>query len=160
MTEQSVPSSIEHAGVKIPPPLFYVGIGLVGWLLQQFLPLPGLPTLLSRIGGAMFLVAGVWLGIWSIGLFRQAETSLVPVKPSTALVLSGPYRWTRNPMYLGLLLCYIAVALIAQIMWLLVLAPVVILVIQTQVIAREERYLKHAFGERYLEYQRRVRRWI
>src|SRR5689334_12932251 len=125
MADRSIPSPVEHAGVRVPPPLLYVGNFVVGWLLQLFFPIPALPALLSRVGGAMFVGAGAGLCIWSIALFRQAQTSLVPVKPSTALVVTGPYRLTRNPMYLGLLLLYVGVALLSQVMWALLLMPVV-----------------------------------
>jgi protein-S-isoprenylcysteine O-methyltransferase Ste14 len=160
MADRSVPSLAEHAGVKIPPPLIYVGIFVVGWLLQQLFPIPALPEVLSRAGGALFVGAGVGLCIWSIALFRQAQTSLVPIKSSTALVITGPYRLTRNPMYLGLLLVYMGVALWSQVLWALLLAPGVIIVIQHQVIVREERYLEGTFGAAYLGYRRRVRRWL
>ena len=160
MTHLSVQHPADHAGVKIPPPLFYVGIFAVGWLVQRVFPLPGLPAPLSRVGGATFVAAGTLLCLWSIGLFWRARTSLVPIKPGTALVIAGPYRFTRNPMYLGLLLVYVGMALWMNILWGLILLPVVVAVVQRLVIQKEERYLERKFGAEFLHYKTRVRRWL
>jgi len=84
----------------------------------------------------------------------------VPIKPSTALVVSGPYRLTRNPMYLGLLCVYIAAALWFGLVWALILVPLVVLAVQRLAIAKEERYLEQKFGDAYRQYRAHVRRWI
>ncbi len=160
MADLSVQRPADHAGVRIPPPLFYLGIFAVGWLVQRFFPLPSLPAPVSWVGGASFVAAGILLSIWSIGLFRRAQTSLVPIKPSTALVVAGPYRLTRNPMYLGLLLVYVGMALWMNVLWGLILLPVLVAVVQRLVIQPEERYLERKFGADYLHYKTRVRRWL
>ena len=91
---------------------------------------------------------------------RRAQTPVDPYSPSTAIVVEGPYRYTRNPLYLALTLFYLALASIVNSVWPLLLLPLVLLVIQRGVIAREERYLEQKFGEQYLRYKSRVRRWL
>jgi protein-S-isoprenylcysteine O-methyltransferase Ste14 len=85
---------------------------------------------------------------------------MIPANPTTALVTSGPYRFTRNPMYLGMAFLYVAFAFGFGVMWAMALLPVVILVVDRFVIAREEPYLERKFGQRYRDYKARVRRWI
>lgn len=160
MTDQSVSHAMDNSGVKIPPPLIYVGLFLVGIVLQWLFPLPALPAFVGRTAGVLCIAIGAGLCLWSIGIFRRAATSLMPTKPSTALVIVGPYRLMRNPMYLGLLMVYLGVALMLQVTWALVLTPVVVGVVQRQVIVREERYLAAIFGEEYRAYKSRVRRWV
>jgi len=82
------------------------------------------------------------------------------VKPTTALVLNGPYQMTRNPMYLGLLCLYLAAAFWLNLVWALVLVPILIGIVQRVVIEKEERYLEQQFGETYRQYKAHVRRWI
>ena len=85
---------------------------------------------------------------------------MVPMKPTTALVTSGPYRVTRNPMYVGMAFLYAGLALSLGVIWALALLPAVLLMVDRLVIAREERYLEAKFGEEYRDYKRRVRRWL
>jgi protein-S-isoprenylcysteine O-methyltransferase Ste14 len=92
--------------------------------------------------------------------FRRARTSLVPVRPATALITDGPFRFTRNPLYLGLALLYLGIALWLGVLWPVVLLPALILLVQQIVILREEAYLESRFGEAYRAYRARVRRWL
>lgn len=108
----------------------------------------------------VLLALGLLLGVSAIGLFRRAGTNVNPNQPVTSLVFDGPYRFTRNPMYLGLTCLYLAAALFARSMWACVLIIVVLLVIRFAVIAREERYLDIKFGDEYRSYRARVRRWL
>ena len=160
MPEVSLANTADHANVRVIPPLIYVVVLGAAWLLQKLVPLPGLPVALSRIGGGALIVAGLGLCGWSVGLFRSRQTSIMPIRPSAALVLSGPYRWTRNPMYLGLLLAYLGAALVFQLIWGLILLPIVVVAVDRLVIHKEERYLGRKFGSAYADYRGRVRRWI
>jgi len=160
MAQQSTSNSPNHAGVWIPPPLLYVPPFLLAWLLQTVLPLPLLPQGMVAVAAALFFVVGIILCVWSIGLFRRSNTSLVPVKPTATLVQSGPYQVTRNPMYLGLLCLYIAAAFWLNLIWALVSIPRVIGIVQRVAIKKEERYLEQRFGEAYRQYKAHVRRWI
>jgi protein-S-isoprenylcysteine O-methyltransferase Ste14 len=113
-----------------------------------------------RYAGAVLIVLAVALGLWSVVLFRRARTGVVPFSEATALVTSGPYRLTRNPMYLGMagILLGTAVWLGSLTPWLLL--PAFMRIIAERFIAPEEAMLERAFGSGYLEYCRAVRRWL
>ena len=154
--------TIENAGVHFPPPMLYVGGLLGGWLLDRLArPLP-----LDRLGGAVLpigvvLVAlGVLLVVWGMLTFRGANTAIVPHRPASRVVTSGPYRFTRNPMYTGLAFAYCGAAAAMNTAWPLVLLPLVIALLVRLVIDREEAYLASAFGPDYDAYRARVRRWL
>ncbi len=150
----------DHSNVRIPPPLIYAGTFVAAFLLEKIFPVLIVPKTASRV--AAFVCIAIWgiLSVWSISQFRRARTSFVPIKPATALVVSGPYRFTRNPMYVGFTFLYLGLALLFALFWGLILLPVLIVIIQRYVIAREEQYLERKFGEEYLRYKARVRRWI
>jgi protein-S-isoprenylcysteine O-methyltransferase Ste14 len=150
----------ESSGIRFPPPFLYVALLLLGLLLEELAPLPRLPRTPSRLIAAALLAPGLGLLAWSLGLFLRARTSPLPMRPTTALVGSGPYRWTRNPMYLGMLLVYLGVALLFDLTWALVLSPAVVALVDRFVIRREELYLEAKFGEEYRRYKARVGRWI
>lgn len=153
-------SSSDHAGVRFPPPLLYAaGLG-VGVLLQASVPLSSWSQTVGVLVGLPCLALGALLCVWAIGLFRRFRTSLVPVVPSAALVTRGPYRFTRNPMYVGLALLYTGTALGFGLSWSLLLLPVVMMSVYHLVIIREERYLERKFGAAYTRYKAQVRRWL
>jgi protein-S-isoprenylcysteine O-methyltransferase Ste14 len=126
--------SAESAGIHFPPPFLYVGFLLVGLLLERWAPLLTLPRTPSRVLAAPLLLAGLGTIFWSLLLFLRARTNPLPMRPATALVRSGPYRWTRNPMYLGMLLLYLGVAFLFDLFWPLILAPLVVLAVNRLVI--------------------------
>ena len=147
-------------GVIAPPPLVYLAGLLVGMALQRRLPSPRLrraPT--APLGGAL-LVAGIGLAVLFITAFRRAGTPVDPRRSTTALVTSGPYRFTRNPGYVALALVFAGIAVLTGGVWVLLMLVPTLVVIDRGVIAREERYLDERFGEEYREYKGRVRRWL
>ncbi|MBI4266216.1 MAG: isoprenylcysteine carboxylmethyltransferase family protein [Acidobacteria bacterium] len=150
----------DHAGILVPPPFIYAGFFLAGAVLDRLSPLPQVPFGIARPVGAV--LAAVWLVLmaWSVRRFWSSGTSIIPVRPATALVTEGPYRFSRNPMYLGLLLLYAAVALWFGFVWSLLLVPPLVWVIRRAVIEREEQYLEREFGDGYRRYRASVRRWI
>jgi protein-S-isoprenylcysteine O-methyltransferase Ste14 len=146
--------------VVAPPPLIYLGGLAVGFALEALLPGTSVPGLVRWVLGGVLLLAGlVLLGSFNTA-FQRKGTAVEPWKPTTAIVTTGPYRLTRNPAYLGMALVYIGVALLADALWVLVPLPVVLVIIDRMVIAREERYLERKFGQEYLDYKGRARRWI
>lgn len=146
-------------GVVAPPPLIYAAGLLLGWGLQRFWPRPWLPVSWARPLGLVFLLAGL-IGIAGVVAFRRAGTTPNPWQPTTSLVTGGPYRFTRNPMYVGFTLWYLAATSWLNTLWPLLLLPLVLLVMQRGVIAREEAYLRRRFGREYEAYGARVRRWL
>lgn len=148
----------DTAGVIAPPPLIYLG-GLVAGIV--FDHVAGWPAMRTQAGaGAALLVLGVLLMFLGIREFKRAGTDYHPHRPSTRIVTGGPFRFTRNPLYLSLTLIYAGLALALGSFWALVLLVPVLLVIRYGVIAREERYLEAKFGAEYLRYKSSVRRWL
>jgi protein-S-isoprenylcysteine O-methyltransferase Ste14 len=154
------PSRPETSGVSFPPPLLYVAGFLAGVGLELVFPV-GRPPLAVTLAGVLIGAAG-WLLLDGAAtrLFARAKTSMVPFKPSNALVTDGPYRFTRNPMYVGMAFLYVALAFAIGLVWPLAILPFVLLAVDRLVVAREEPYLERTFGEDYRAYRARVRRWL
>jgi protein-S-isoprenylcysteine O-methyltransferase Ste14 len=156
------PTNPQHAGVHFPPPLIYVAGIVIGWLLHRWRPLPitaGPSAVRMMCAAAAFVAYLVFFG-GAFSAFRRARTTLIPNRPATAFVTNGPYRVTRNPMYVSLVALYVSVAIVLNSWWPIVLLPLVVLAIDRLVIANEERYLGSAFPEEYAAYKARVRRWL
>jgi protein-S-isoprenylcysteine O-methyltransferase Ste14 len=150
----------DSSGIVVPPPLAYVvGFG-AGYLLHRIVPIRISTSGPWRVPGWALIASGGAVMLSALVTFRRAGTTPNPTKPAAALALGGPYRFTRNPMYLGWVLAYVGGALLVNAVWPLLLLPVVIAVVQRMFIEKEERYLEQKFGEGYRRYKARVRRWI
>jgi protein-S-isoprenylcysteine O-methyltransferase Ste14 len=155
-------ASTDTSGVQFPPPLIYAGGFAAGYAAHRVLPLrlwPGSTAVESPLGWGL-LVAGVLLALSAAYLFRRAGTTPNPTKPTSALVMWGPYRFTRNPMYVGMATLYVGGTLLLNDPWPLAFLPVILALVRRRVIAREEAYLERKFGDEYRAYKARVRRWI
>ncbi len=147
-------------GVEIPPPLiFAAGLGLGYWLTTR-VSTQWLPAGLSRTLGWILIACGLTLATSALTLFFRRRTTVRPDRPATALVTSGPYKFTRNPMYVSQVLVYAGLAILWQSAWALVLLPFVVIYIDRRVIRREESHLEQRFGKEYREYRTRIRRWL
>lgn len=154
--------SVDHAGVRVPPPLIFLGLVVIGPLVDRLLGLdplriaePLLAVLIViSVGGGLAIVLA------AIRRFARAGTRVEPWAPSSAIVSDGIYRFTRNPMYVGMAIVMLGLALILSSPSSLAMVVVGVLVIDRFVIRREEPYLEGKFGEEYLAYRRRVRRWV
>jgi protein-S-isoprenylcysteine O-methyltransferase Ste14 len=156
-------SSEDNANVRVPPPLiFMLPLGLGLWLhhVIPLVQLPPAPGGLVRRVGAVVVILAVLLTAWAMVSFRRMRTSVIPVQPASALVMLGPYRFSRNPMYLAMTLLYLGVAVWARALWPLLFLPVILVIMQKAVIGREEAYLTRRFGDEYRRYLAQVRRWI
>jgi protein-S-isoprenylcysteine O-methyltransferase Ste14 len=160
MPNSSVPKPFNHAEVLFPPPLLYVSAFAIGLLVQHLYPVSLLPNEVFAVPAIVCVMVSVALMAWCVRTFRLAKTSLIPVKPTTALVTDGPFRFSRNPIYLGLTLLYLGIALWLNAFWVVVMVLPLLLMIQSYVIIREEGYLERRFGKKYLQYKGRVRRWL
>ena len=152
-------STVRGPRPHVPPPLVYAIPLVGGYALQRWRPVPFLPGAVSLLAGGVLLALGL-VGIPALLAFRRSRTSPLPWRPATALVTDGPYRFTRNPMYVGLTLLYIGGTALMNSAWPLAFLPVVLFVMNAVVIPGEERHLAERFGEAYLDYCRRVRRWV
>ena len=158
-------TELRHPGVRFPPPTLFVAGFLLGWLLERWvvrLRLVGGDASTAPLvwGGSVAIVLGLATIAWGLLTFFRARTAIMPHHSASRLVTHGPYRFTRNPMYLGMSLLHAGLALRMNMGWPLIMLPLALLAVWAFVIRREERYLGSAFGEEYAAYRRRVRRWI
>jgi protein-S-isoprenylcysteine O-methyltransferase Ste14 len=145
---------------KIVPPFWFVlALGLAV-LLHYLMPIGRIIPEPWSYSGALLVVVGIVMSAAGAGAFRRVGTPVVPFERSTVLVTDGLYRFTRNPMYLGLVLslCGVAILLGSISAWIPI--PVFVWIIQARFIAGEERFLEEIFGEQYRAYRQRVRRWL
>ena len=149
-----------NAGFLLPPPLTYLLALVAGLVLDKWFHVHFLARGVARVIGWPLVVGGVLFNRWFHSTMRRADTPIDPRKPVSNLTTEGPFRYTRNPAYLSLTMVYAGVALLRSALWALLLLPLVLLLIQRDQLEREERYLERAFGEEYLEYKARVRRWL
>lgn len=150
----------DHPGVIAPPPLIYLSGLLIGASLKNQLPVPWLPRLLRNFLGSSLLGGALLIITFAFRNMKQAGTNVNPAEPTTALVTTGPYLFSRNPLYLGLTMFYAGIALLGNLFWSILLLPVIVRVVNQGVIKREERYLENKFGEQYKQYKERVPRWF
>ena len=137
-----------------------VGGFVLGAIINVFIPLPVWPSVWTQVVGVLPLAVGALLLLSARNAFRRHETPTEPWEPSVTLVQDGPYRFSRNPIYLSVATIFLGVALIDNSVLLLVdLALVLILLDRTQ-IPHEELYLQERFGDTYSQYKARVRRWV
>jgi protein-S-isoprenylcysteine O-methyltransferase Ste14 len=144
----------------VRPPLVYLISLVSGAVIQLAKPLPFLPGTLPLPLGAPLVVAAVALFSYSVSTFRAAGTPVLARKPTTTIVRTGPYRFSRNPIYLSFSLFQLGIAIWANSVWLLATLGAAVVLIHYVVIPREERYLERKFGAQYLDYKASVRRWL
>jgi protein-S-isoprenylcysteine O-methyltransferase Ste14 len=146
--------------VIAPPPLIYAGTLVAGLLANRRYHVPFLPRRVARILGWPLLACGLVIGFLGSREMRRAETNVDPYKPATSVVTGGPFRFTRNPLYLSFTMIYGGIATIANALPAALLLPIVLRLMRRGVIEREERYLERKFGDEYIEYKEEVPRWI
>jgi protein-S-isoprenylcysteine O-methyltransferase Ste14 len=151
----------DTANVIIRPPIAWALAILVGLILQWVVSLPFMPASMPAgwIGGIVFVLA-LALFAWAIATMTRAGSNVPTSLPTTTIVETGPYRFTRNPIYLGMFLGLVGLAIAFDNLWLLVMLVPSSLVIRYGVVAREESYLERKFGDAYRQYRARVRRWL
>jgi protein-S-isoprenylcysteine O-methyltransferase Ste14 len=151
----------DTANVIIRPPIAWTVAVLAGLALNWLLPLPFVPAAVPAgwLGAIVFALA-LALFAWAIATVTWAGSNVPTNRPTTTIVDTGPYRFTRNPIYLGMLLGLIGLAIAFNSLWLLLMLVPFALVIHYGVIAREEAYLERKFGDTYRLYRARVRRWL
>lgn len=150
----------DTADVVAPPPLIYAGALTVGLLAKALFPVRLLPRTVARALGGPLVGSGLLLLLSGLRAMHRVGTDVSPYKPTTSLVVDGPYRFTRNPLYLGFTLVYGGITALTNSLPSALLLPLVLLVMRRGVIEREELYLQRVFGEEYVQYKTRVRRWI
>ena len=150
----------DNPGVIAPPPLIFLCFLILGYLLNHYYPLVVLEGPLSTIISAIFFVyAGLTAGLAFFYMVKSG-TNVDARKPTKTIVTKSVYSYTRNPMYLSMVILLIAFSLLLNALWIALLIPFFMFVMQKGVIEREEAYLENKFGSEYLQYKNRVRRWI
>jgi len=150
----------DDPGIKVPPPLIYLLPLVLGLVLDTRARVPFLPRGVARALGWPLVVGGAVLNGWFLRTIREADVPIRTDRPVPRLTTEGPFRHSRNPSYLALAMIYAGIAALRNSLWAALLLPLVVYVIRREVIGREERYLERAFGEEYLAYKARVRRWV
>ena len=145
---------------KIIPPVYFLLSILLMLLVDRFIPFYKLFGEPVNYLGLILILTGVALSVWGAGTFRQADTPVKPFEQPTKLIIHGPFRFSRNPMYLGMMVVLLGI-------WILFgsLAPLFVILIFFYIISQgfikhEEPYMEDLFGEDYLQYKQRVRRWL
>jgi len=149
--------------IFVPPPLVFVGGWVISWILSSRVTfdIDGAgASILQTVLGLILMTGGLLLMAWGFIVFFRAGTPVVPVRPASRLVTEGPFRFTRNPMYLGLTAAYVGLAIVLNFAWPIVLLPLVLIVLRALVVSREEAHLRRRFGGEYAEYCANVRRWL
>ena len=149
----------DTALVLAPPPLIFLAAVGGGWGAQHWLPFPSLPAVLG-VAGQLVIGIGFVLVLSALLTFRRGGTAPSPYRPTTALVASGPFRFSRNPIYVGFALVQLGIGLCLSNTWMVILLAPALLLIRYGVINREERYLTMKFGDEYRRYCAEVRRWV
>ena len=158
--EQQSDQALDNAGIRVPPPILLIVAILAGYGLQRLWALEltdwsgWYVAAWALIGVGVVILIGCWVQ------FYRAKTNIQPHKPSSHLIQSGLYRFSRNPIYVAGLFLQLGIALLMNNLWIVLLVPVSKFVFDRYVIAREESYLERAFGEVYLDYKSSVRRWL
>jgi protein-S-isoprenylcysteine O-methyltransferase Ste14 len=142
------------------PPFVYLFAIVAAVALDFMQPLRFLPNELGALIGIPIVVAALVLFLWSVRRFKAAGTPVPGNRPTTAIVRSGPYRWSRNPIYLAFSVLQLGIACWLNSLWVLGTLAAVFGLMTWVVIPREERYLERKFGAEYLEYKANVRRWL
>jgi protein-S-isoprenylcysteine O-methyltransferase Ste14 len=147
--------------VVIHPPIA-LGMAIVfAFAADWVYPLPFLPPGIAHIELGLIIIVGAFLLVrWAVQTFRRAKTNLLTNQATLAIVSTGPFAYSRNPIYVGALVGLFGFAVAANSLWFLAALVVVFLVLQFGVIAREESYLTHKFGQTYLDYKSKVRTWL
>jgi len=166
MTTRSQSGGPQNAAQDVPnlglvrPPLVYLISLAAGALIQIATPFPFLPGALALPLGAPLVVLAIALFSYSVAKFQAAGTPVPARKPTTVIVRAGPYRFSRNPIYLAFSLFQLGIAIWVSSLWLLATLVAAVALIHYVVIPREEQYLERRFGAQYLEYKASVRRWL
>jgi protein-S-isoprenylcysteine O-methyltransferase Ste14 len=145
---------------KLLPPTYFFIFLLLTIGLHFIVPIMQLIYAPYRFIGILLLGIGIWLNIWADGLFKKENTTVKPFEKSSALILEGPFRFSRHPMYLGMVIALLGVAIILGSL-ITFLVPIAFFIsMQIVFIYHEEKALEQTFGQKYLDYKKRVRSWL
>jgi protein-S-isoprenylcysteine O-methyltransferase Ste14 len=162
VSQQASDSAV--AGRIARPPFLFLACLVLGFALERLLPplplaFPEVTLFGWTVGGGLILI-GIAIVAAGVRNFSRAATPVPSNQPVRALVTTGIHGWSRNPIYVGMLLLYAGIGMAARSSWVIVLAVPLVIILRYGVVAREERYLEQRFGDAYRDYKARVRRWL
>jgi protein-S-isoprenylcysteine O-methyltransferase Ste14 len=161
MTQGSrVPAGADNPGVVAPPPLIYLGAFLIVLVCRWFWPIPIDAGSRGLWPGLIMIALGAGIAIWGRRTMEAAGTNVNPARPAKTIVSSGPFRFSRNPLYLSLTTIYLGLTLAVNTRWGFVVLIPLLVVMHRSVVLREERYLDRKFGDSYRQYRSNVRRYL
>ena len=150
----------DNPGVIAFPPALYAGALLSGLVLSFVFPIDFLPRSLALVLGVLTTICAGAIAISAFRAMNRASTAVNPSQPTTTIVSDGVFKLSRNPIYLSLTLLYMGIALLFNALWAVLLLLPLLVIVQIGVVQREESYLERKFGDEYLRYKTRVRRWV
>jgi protein-S-isoprenylcysteine O-methyltransferase Ste14 len=152
----------DSAAIRIPPPIFFFACLGCGLLMEYFFPinLISLSSIPRVIVGSIFIVISCYFAVSAFFVFIKNKTPFDTSKSTIKIVTDGAYRFSRNPLYLSLLLLLFGVAILLSSLWLFCTVPILYTLFLFKAVKPEESYLSQKFGEEYLNYSAKVRRWI
>lgn len=153
-------TSTDNPGVAARPPLLYGGAFVLVLVFHWFWPMPIFGHAVALWPGFVLVVLGVGIAAWGRRTMQAAGTNVNPALPTIAIVASGPFRFSRNPLYLALTLLYLSLTLAFNTWWGIVVLIPLLIIMHRGVVLREERYLDQKFGETYRKYRSKVRRYL
>lgn len=155
-------SKKDSPGVYIPPPLIYVLIFLIALFVQKKVSInnSAFHSQTAKIVGVSLLIISLFFSLTSLQKFIRSKNTLILIKPASSLQTDGIYHISRNPMYVGLAIIYLGITCFIGNWWNIILFPILLMIIQEYVIKSEEKYLHRRFGQEYLDYKSKVRRWL
>jgi protein-S-isoprenylcysteine O-methyltransferase Ste14 len=155
------PHASQPTGIPWPP-LLLVAVLAAGWLAGRLFPLPwpGLDDWPARLVGYALGAAGIALVAWALATLYRAGTTVLPNQGADRLVTDGPFRWRRNPIYIGHILIFLGLAELTHNIWFVILAGAYAVAIHWLAVLPEEQHLELRFGQTYRDYKGRTRRWL
>jgi len=144
---------------RILPPVYFLAAVCLMAALHFLFPIARILPAAYSSGGVLILI-GMFLILWAVRLFGKAGTTIKPFEASTKMIVAGPYRWSRNPIYLGMAIILLGIGLVFGTLTPFAILPLFVWLIQKNFIAREEAMLDKSFGAAYAEYKKRIRRWL
>jgi protein-S-isoprenylcysteine O-methyltransferase Ste14 len=161
MIQNTTDAIADHPGVVVMPPFLYLGVFLVAVAVQWLVPLRIFPTAAVAVTlGLTLAVVAIAVARWGRRTMTAAGTNVRPTRPATTIVTAGPFRFSRNPLYVALTLLYVGLTTAVNTWWGVVLLVPLLTTMHFGVVLREERYLERKFGESYRAYRSRVRRYV
>ena len=150
----------DNPAVAVLPPILFAGSFVVVLALQWSWPLTIVRAPIAFCLGLVLSIVALVLGFWGRQTMRGAGTNISPLRPATSLVTTGPFRFSRNPLYVAITLLYVGFTMLLNSWWGVILLAPLLVVLHWGVVRREERYLERKFGDCYAEYRSRVRRYL